>query len=272
MIRYKFTKAEYAFLMLFDRRLKASRPNEFNDVFEFCPVSDPESVKRHALNAVLSDPNQTRDFYQREVEKDGYDKSYEHFNKYDLPKRMAVAFDRKKSKLSDWDLRVPHDASEYVAVICLSRHPCLYLQWSYYADCHRGCAIGIEVFNDCFGKARLNEEVTYVKDRPKFVWGLDKEARLNQLREITKAKSDIWKHEHEHRLAFPIEDLIQQGGHCFVSLNPQAVRRVFYGAQMNQSYKCRIETVLRHTDFSHVVRYQVERDAKRFLLRFKRLP
>ncbi len=199
MIRYKFTKAEYAFTTLSERRLKATKPNEFNDVFEFCPVSDSGSYLRHSHQKLLLNPEWIRKLYDAECG-EGYERSYEHFRDHDLDNRLEAHF--APTDLSGWDLTVRNDASNYVAVICLSRNCRMYLQWSYYADCHRGCAIGVDVHHKCFERARLNEPVTYTTERPKYFWDLDKEARLNQLRAISKTKSEVWKHEREHRLAY----------------------------------------------------------------------
>jgi Protein of unknown function (DUF2971) len=268
MIRYKFTRAENAFYTLFDRRMKASKPNEFNDVFEFCPKSDPRSCFQHTLNQLRGIPVAVQELYDSEC-REGYTQTLEYFQKYDLEKKWADHF--KHDALSTWDLKAREEGSKYVAVICLSRSCRMYLQWSYYADCHRGCAIGVDVEHPCFGKARINEEVTYVKDRPTYFWGLDKEANLKQIAALTKSKSEVWKHEREHRLAYPLKDLTCLGAHYFVDLDPQAVRRVVYGSQIDPDQKRRIEKVLQHRDFAHVFRYVIEPDPQKYSLRQIRL-
>ena len=264
MICYKFTKAEYAFVTLFDRRLKVSRPTEFNDIFEFCPVSEPYSLVR----TVLADPTKVRHLYQVEVEK-GYTKSFDYFKANDIGSKLVAHLPLVDLAKKDLDARV--EASKYIGVVCLCRCSLVYLLWSHYADSHKGCAIGVDVWNTSFGRARVNERVHYATQRPERAWDHQGGSLWEELKKITRTKSKVWAYEREYRLAFPIEELERHGDHCFVALHPQAVRRVVYGEQMDSAFRRRIDELLGHPDYRHVCRYIVKRDARTYSLRLLRL-
>jgi hypothetical protein len=127
------------------------------------------------------------------------------------------------------------------------------------------------VNHPCFkgAGARLNDDVIYVGERPRYFWDLevlDKEKHLAQLREISKTKSDAWAYEWESRLVFLLEELEQHGGHYFVPIHPQAVRCVIYGELIDGVFKDQIERILRHPDFSHVDLFRVQRDPHSYSL------
>jgi hypothetical protein len=271
MICYKFTTAQYAFFTLFDRRMKASRPNEFNDIFEFCPVSDPSSLVRRTM----IDCTWARGFYEI-AKKNGYSESFDYFRANDLETIASKNLDL--DNLAKWDLKAREAASKYVGIICLSicspvsRRSPVSLLWSHYADSHKGCAIGVNVWHECFkhAGARLNDKVNYIRERPGYFWDLevhDKPKHLRQLYEISKTKSDVWAYEREYRLAFPITEVEQRGIHCFVPIHPQAVRRVVYGERIDVEFMGRIESILQQPDFSHVRRFQIQRDPYSYSLR-----
>lgn len=268
MICYKFTTAQYAFWTLFDKRIKASRPNEFNDPFEFCPVSEPNSVVRW----MKYDPQKVQGLYEI-ASKDGYENSFDEFKANDFERIATEKFHLALPHLEKWDRDAREKASEYVGIICLSRHSpessFSYPLWSHYADFHKGCAIGIDVQHKCFERARLNDDVSYVKERPSYVWDLEfsnKQAHLDQLYKISKTKSDAWEYEREYRLAFPLKELELHGGHYLVPIHPQAVRCVIYGEFIDEVFKNRIEHILKHPDFSNVDRLQVQRDSHSYSL------
>jgi len=260
MICYKFTTAKYAFLTLFDKRMKASRPNEFNDIFEFCPVSEPHSLVRKAM----ADPDACRRLYETE-RINGYTKSFEYFKAHDLEPRLIANLPRRKLESKDLDARI--EASKFIGVICLSCRSKEYLLWSHYADCHRGCALGINVRHECFGRARINEKVHYNKCRPKRKWDRAGIAKSEELKKVCITKSKIWQYEREHRIAIPLNELEKRNGQYFVKLHPEAVQHIIYGEQMDREYMRRIEFLLNRSDFSHVRRFQIQRDPRSYSIR-----
>src|SRR5207247_1456145 len=110
--------------------------------------------------------------------------------------------------------------------------------------------IGVNVRHECFGRARINEKVSYDQYRPERKWDRQGFEKLHELKKICLTKSKDWAYEREHRIAIPIEKLENRNGRYFVSLHPQAVRRVMYGEQIDPEFFHRIECLLRHSDFS----------------------
>lgn len=265
MVCYKFTSAQNGFLTLFDRRLKASRPNEFNDTFEYCPASDPQSLVRK----IVADPTEVRKAYEREVTLAGYPGSLQDFVARDFPQILKSLM--PQTCLTQKDLSARDDASKYMGVVCLSRCCLVYLLWSHYADSHRGCALGIDVRHNCFCRARLNGNVVYANQRPVWDWCAEGEAFNRKMIDTIRTKSDVWAYEREYRLSFAIEELQIEGLHYFVLLHPQAVRRVIYGERINPEFHRRVESVLRHPDFAHVRRFRVKRHPRKYSLLLERL-
>jgi hypothetical protein len=245
--------------------MKAGRPNEFNDTFEFCPASDPDSLVRN----IMSDQEQVRQFYQRDVKSGAYAGTVQDFRANALPKILPPLV--QVSCLGKKDLSARDDASNYVGVICLSRCSLGYLLWSHYADSHRGCAIGVNVWHECLSRALFNGRVVYAEERPTWDWCADDQGFKNQMIESVRTKSDVWDYEREYRLAFPLTELQQHGGRFFVTLHPQAVRRVIFGEQMEPEFMDRIESLLRSPDFAHVGRFQAQRDSRTYSLCLSRL-
>lgn len=244
--------------------MKASRPTEFNDIFEFCPVSEPHSLVR----TVLADPVKVRQLFQIEVE-EGYTKSFDCFKAIDLEPKLIAHLPLDDLGKKDLDARA--EASKYIRVICLCRCSLAYLMWSHYADSNKGCAIGVDVRHKSFERARLNERVNYATQRPERAWDRQGTLLWEEMKRLTRTKSKVWAYEREYRLAFPVEELEQHGNHCFVALHPQAVRRIIYGDQMDSEFRRRIEQLLGSPDYHHVRRYEVKRDSRTYSLRLFRI-
>lgn len=162
MVCYKFMRAEIANLTLTSLRLKASRPNELNDPFECCPASDRLSIVRKAR----SDPAKVGCLYQ--VERDnGFPGSLQDFISEGGLLDQRLIHHLPHGLLASKDLAAREDASKHLGVVCLSRCSLVQLLWSHYADSHRGCALGVEVFHPCFRQARVSDRVLYSREQPK---------------------------------------------------------------------------------------------------------
>lgn len=245
-------------------RSRTSSPAKGGGVHQRCTGRQPNSLVRKALN----DRSVVQRLYRLEVG-EGYGESMDYFRANDLERKLRQHLDMVDSSSKDLDAR--SEASKYIAVICLCRSSLVYLLWSHYADSHRGCAIGVDVWHKSFARARLNERVQYSKKRPTREVDREGAAFFEELKKLTRTKSHVWSYEREYRLAFPIEELEHDKEHCFVALHPQAVRRVIYGDQLDSEWKGRIDGLLSCSDYRHVRLYEVKRDPKDYLLRLSRL-
>ena len=244
--------------------MKASLPNEFNDTFEFCPASDPDSL----IRKVSSDPTLVQYFYEQEVWR-GYKGTFQQFKATELPTKLYAGL--RSVDLESKDLNARDEGSKYVGVVCLSRSSLVHLLWSHYADCHRGCALGIDVSHKCFERARFNGRAFYASERPIYRWDVEGAAHHAQMLNLVKTKSINWKYEREYRMAFPVEELHLHEGMHFVSLHPQALRRVVYGEFITSESKRQIEAALRSSDCAHVRRFQIRRHPQKYTLSQYRL-
>jgi hypothetical protein len=114
------------------------------------------------------------------------------------------------------------------------------LMWSHYSVNHTGVCVGIEipdrqeyftdksekrlVVNNSNGKQSIIHPITYT-DSPMVI----PIARDPEQARLCRSKSPQWEYEMEHRLIIHDEDIRSKG--YLMSVNPQAIKRVIFGAK-----------------------------------------
>ena len=127
---FKYVTTERALHILNDRSIRFTQPAAFNDPFEFHPTLNLGKIKAKYL---------ALDHVQ-ELIRSGKDRRSVMRGFPDFTRGFATIFVR--------DL-------ETVCALCLSRRCDIPLQWSHYADQHRGVAIGLRI-NDAFIRDSCN--------------------------------------------------------------------------------------------------------------------
>jgi hypothetical protein len=218
-------------------RLKATRPNEFNDPFELSPgafgtlkigdlerlYADPQWVARWQPPQLPEEPEERREVLAMGVEV-----------LQDTAKEiMAGELDR---------ISATH------AVICLSADPDSILMWSHYSENHAGFVVGIAhrrlgdvpLFPVQYSGSRvLYKATTPLKLRPN-VRAIDMFLR----------KAAQWSYEREFRSIWPLTELIPgkigNVAAFFLPLSPDAIVEVRLGCRASTALEEEIKRVLRY--------------------------
>ena len=172
--------------MLRNSRVYFSAPHQFNDPYDLAPVlrlagdpNDPqffEELQAQERAALIADG-------MSEAEIDAYRKSH------------GVTIDRLADG-AQTDLRQKLLAG--TRVFCLTAERCHPLQWTHYADQHRGvclhfaCAAG-----SVLGQARA---VKYRREREPILIPLDRQSDDEITERMALTKADFWSYEQEYRV------------------------------------------------------------------------
>lgn len=181
-----------------------------------------------------------------------------------------------KQSLVEMDMRILNDASRGLAILCLSAPRNSIPMWSYYANSHKGVAIGVAMPN--VGR-RLPGRFAPVKYRKRRravdPWLLPPSRKwYDQVTDTILTKSRVWQHEQEHRRIVRLQDTMgpfpdQDGKPMhFVSLDGGDIREVVFGCSMKPEDEARIRAELneRPAIFRHVKLFRCERHRSRFEL------
>jgi hypothetical protein len=123
--------------------------------------------------------------------------------------------------------------SEYMGLLCFSENWSNPVQWSHYADSHRGICLGFDVKPS----AKMMRKIRYVKNRIKpnlqamKVMG---EAAVAHMLDLLTLKFEHWQYEQEHRLFVRLEEKEVETGLYFFNFGGSdtlMLREVIVGAQ-----------------------------------------
>jgi len=174
--------------------------------------------------------------------------------------------------------------NEFFGILSLTQTNDNITMWSHYAQNHEGFVIEFDPENKFF-KKRRNEndalgylrEVKYSNKRPDIEL-ISFQKSENEFVEfiatnILFTKSLDWSDEKELRLVFDLSKsddkrIIKDQEIYLFKLPPLAIKSVFIGVNANESFKDKIETILKTTEFSHVHLNYGELDLKDYKIRF----
>ncbi len=141
MLLYKYEKAKWGMTILKELRLKVSPPNEFNDPFEFTPVT---------VNPLASLTPENLDRLDDCLHKQRLKTS----KGEDLQKVLSALMQTNPS-VRDFamgfisaDMDSLDEASKRFGMLCLSEAVTNIRMWAHYGDKHRGVSIGLDLDNE----------------------------------------------------------------------------------------------------------------------------
>jgi hypothetical protein len=279
VVLYKYTD-RWGLKVLENLRLKVTPPNQFNDPFELTPRSRFTITPATIAQRAKTQPENYRELYEL-MQRDGLSVSFEQFL-VEMPKIMALPSKfgefrtLARRNLYELDMQSIDEASKGIGLICVSKRPDSIPMWSYYADKHKGFAIGIDIekirqgFNTAFGRVR------YVKHRPRADPYLESESESwsKQLGAVLFSKSLDWRHEQEFRCAFFLHELIScpsrhsKSRLYFLNIDGEDIRDIVFGCWINRTLEKRIRAELkrRPKTFGHVNLFRCRRHRSNFEL------
>lgn len=212
---------------IFRGRLRLTKPESFNDPFEFRPsVKIVEGPRKHVLCSsrkyVMGAARDRLPWKQR----------------LKLLQNPAQV-DRAAAKLDQLTAASLRRMREEIEIYCLSANETRPLLWSHYADGHRGIAIHFDATRPPFC---LAWKVQYSIEYPVVVAGGDRSTEENwrRLEQSLLVKDRDWSYEEEYRFLAPlscqsIETLSGHGvlhGDGYLHVHPSIICGVTLGAKM----------------------------------------
>ena len=270
MIVYKYTRADSGIKILKGLQLKVSPPCEFNDPFELTPRS---------TNAI-------RRIYDLMLKNGEYQGSFADFRgSYDKVKPYrAEEINAAHRCFVKEDLASVKKASNYLAILCLSRPSDSCLMWTHYADHHKGVALGFDPAPLC-KKTEDYGKVRYQIGRTRF----DFQEPLSsewwaEISRICRTKSCDWEYEQEYRMVFRIKRLRREPEvkgkpivactkcptnkrfNFFIQFQPKTLKQVFLGLRISKREESDIKELLCSKKFDHVGLFKMKRHETEFRL------
>jgi hypothetical protein len=260
-----------ALRILDQKRLKVSRPREFNDPFEITPCTLC-STADELIETVQSNPGAVRTLFEILVKTEKYPRSFDDFLK-ELPtliKNDHASF-ATLERQAQWkkDSAFIEYASNEIGILCFSMTNLCVQMWAYYAASHRGVTIGfdwgINPPLECFGDVVDYHETRFQLDRTRPP--SDEVARKLALR-----KSVHWRHEEEFRFVFPLRALTVENDLLFLAFDPASVQEVIFGFSTSNDHKLELAQFIKDRSplFDHVGLFQIELDPVDFKFQIKK--
>jgi hypothetical protein len=246
--------------------IKVSSPLELNDPFDCKPVPDNWTpASKAALQKQITEKSPMGRALKAGVLPPGVPRGY------DL-KLLQREWDRVlEDQTSDTNAVRESMENTYkgLAILCLSAQENEPLMWAHYTDKHQGLVLEIETD----GVFPLGEEgtktnrlykVEYSNERPIF--------RFDDISSpyTFTTKSSAWAKEEEYRVIYlqsQFTTRVIAGKEMRLRpLPPSCFRAVYLGSQMPESDRDKVKRVLSEEHLKHISLYQMELDARSYLL------
>jgi hypothetical protein len=236
--------------MITNARIYFSRAEQFNDPLDVAPVialgGDPKDPKFvEALEAKELEMMRSKGMADAEID------AYRKTNGSDI---FALAAGSR--------VAVRKAIREATRIFCLSAEQCHPLQWSHYADQHRGLCLHFSSAPGVpFG---LSRKVTYSQDRKPILIPLDRQQESAIFDRFVMVKADFWSYEHEFRIV--VGPGVDWGGSLdgdFVSFDPDRLTGVTIGMRMPARDEAELVALI-HAQRPHMKIWRAVEDFDRF--------
>lgn len=221
--------AEFTLKILSAQETYFSKPDSFNDPFEFRPQLSLEATKEEFATYLDGLYKRRCPWLNRQQRKESVaailkDKSRNH-QSGEVAKLLGSAIS---------------DISRLCGVYCLSEDPTNILMWSHYADCHRGICFGFDgaETNPFFGRA---QQVSYQEHYP--VANLIKDHPGSYQDKVILSKASFWAYEREWRI------IEHERGNGIYRFDENDLKQVIFGVKTSADD---IETVLKVLKDKHL--------------------
>ena len=144
--------------------------------------------------------------------------------------------DRQKRK---WYLNIRKEMSKKYGLLCFSESLNEPLLWGYYADKHKGIAIGFDIL-----KRDEILDVVYDADPIRKQFDLTNDPRINEklFLDLAKIKYQEWHYEKEYRVLVKLEECTKIDGHYFIQFKDRLkVKEIVLGCNYDNNKEYVIE-------------------------------
>ena len=215
LLVYKYIDFEGGKALIQNSTFKFSKPNEFNDPFDF--YDELIDFAKHIAEAPSSYTRRDR----RKVEKASM-----------------------KSKVSTLKQNWKQLKNDY-GITCFSKTYKEILMWSHYSDKYKGICIGILIDANKFLDSHfLSFAVEYKKSfKPRPYSEKDLKERINTMIQYSTVKADFWKYEQEIRLVS--YDYYKKYDSSFFNFSDFAeIKEIYFGLKIKEGDKKELKKIL----------------------------
>ena len=244
--------------------LKVTPPDEFNDLFEFCPVIERPVTKPEARACL-------RSAIGGECRKRGLPAA--------LGNDLVEVVLGLKPTQSDSNYvaqqSVPSTISQRYGVVCFSTVPDDLLMWAHYAAYSHGIMLEFDP------AAPLFREPAFFKveyDDSRVVSEPQAADEISQIVALARRKSRIWENESEYRLVVPLDQTTKLPTNVgnpihLLRIKPEWIRSVTVGQRASFEIKGEINKLLRRPELQHLhaERFKMVMDSRAFRLNRERV-
>lgn len=216
-IYYKYMGATGFVHTISDSRLKLSRPDDFNDPFEFSPKFD---FSHHVVAKEWAEFDPTALYEANHGKLIPKDVSLEDFKGNDPndPRQLDLLRECLEEKYSqNHSLHFQEQHSSFVRALCLTESPENNLMWSHYTENQMGLCIGLSrgtkdgAWSDPGNKGFGLRKTEYSSERAgiqveSLIRPLEMESNRDRLERIYYRKSTDWSYEKEWRIVYDATD------------------------------------------------------------------
>jgi hypothetical protein len=267
MILYRYNDFIGGIKTLEQSALKATRPIDFNDPFEYLirmSVTDFRGTFRKSYFPSFS-AQDLESLVEEQLRKDGVERPTKKQRRgAGLEVRQALMLKFKEEVQDGLDVKsrsLLPKLSRTTGVTCFSSNSNNNLMWSHYAEGHRGIMIEVDLDSafEVYSKKPQIIEVNYGSAPPVIqFWregGIDN-SRTPQSA-VLGCKSADWAYEGEYRIQFNLDVLRNGGGEgqreiLLFDIPRDSIRRVILGCKVDASGVDRVKDILSGEGYEHV--------------------
>lgn len=214
---YKYTDLVGLKSILMDSTLKFTKPEDFNDPFEFHDnLVDTKLTNKHLKQIVKErEHNVTQEGLKRKIQT--YTNNFFDFQEYLKQQFLNI--------------------KQTTRICCFSETSNNQLMWAHYSDKHKGACIGFSkqiLYSNFNGGYQINKVKYTKKIHPKNLSKYRDKAILHWI--ITK--SNVWEYEKEIRIVSGLNPAE------FIKFNNSSIKKVIFGCKMNDDKKNEIEDII----------------------------
>lgn len=277
---FRYLDAEAGLATLREGAFKVTRPNQFNDPFEYLfQVRAGRRLFRKSFQQLPEITTVIKTRVNALLEKAGYTKPSPSLVR---ATKLKVIEELRNEFYTNWETKVDKTIrnrlemlSRTTGVACLTtekNHP---LMWSHYADGHKGMVIEIET-ETAFPQPPTIIDIKYVDEPPEYDF-LDGDlpntpiVQKHFMDTVLGRKSTIWKYEKEQRIQFDIAILKHTttplGEELLLFEIPKAaIKSVILGCRFPQSWISDFEKITSHYDYRLLSRYTATPSTREYKL------
>jgi len=209
-ILYKYVDFDGAEKILYNKTLKATPPDKFNDPFELLARSFTNATPDKVINYWIT-PS---------------DESYKNIIVNESIKQEIMSFFNDNEAIFEINVSLVKQVSSFFGLTCFTSKNDNILMWSHYAKSHTGVAIGFDskLLNGKFFRVKYHSERI---DIP-----LEEANKPESICNLISQKALDWKYEDEYRAVVLLNSCDKVSDSYLYSFDKKAIKEIVFGLKI----------------------------------------